>query len=63
MNKNILIYPILFISVFFMTAISLLSLQNNDIKIPQKETTITLDVKHKFNIKVASRYDEPKHKF
>ncbi len=36
-----------------MSCISLLSLQNNDIKIPQEEATITLDLRYKFNMNLA----------
>ena len=53
MNRNIISYYILSFSLFFMVSISLLSLQNNDIKIPQRNVTAKLDLSHKFNIDVA----------
>jgi hypothetical protein len=54
MKKDIIIYPILFSSIFFMMAISLLSLQDSDIKIPQKESTISINIINKFNLDIAS---------
>lgn len=41
-----------------MIGVSLLSLQNNDITIPQKETVVKLNMRHKFNLNVAQ--DEKK---
>jgi len=54
MKKDIIIYPILFSSIFFMIAISLLSLQDSDIKILQKESTISINIINKFNLDIAS---------
>lgn len=51
-------YIILSICLFFIASISLLSLQNNDIKVPQKEVTVNLDLSHKFNLRVANRKDD-----
>lgn len=51
--KNNIIYSVLSSSLLFMSCISLLSLQNNDIKIPQEEATITLDLRYKFNMNLA----------
>jgi len=53
MNKHNIIYSILIIALFFMASISLLSLQNNDIKIVQQKKTVTLNLKHKFNLNLA----------
>jgi len=53
MNK--IINSVLFLSLFFIISISLLSLQNNDIKIPQTHKIISLDLKNKLNLNLASK--------
>jgi hypothetical protein len=58
MTKNIT-YSLLSICLLFMASISVLSMQNNDIKIPQIETTLTLDLRHKFNLNLATKEFRP----
>jgi hypothetical protein len=54
MNKNnFIIYIVLFFSLFFMASISLLSLLNDDIEIPQKESIIKLDIESRFSLDLA----------
>ena len=49
---------ILSISLLFIASISLLALQDNDIKVPQQEVTIKLDLSHKFNVNVAKKEEK-----
>ena len=58
MKKNNIIYIILSISLLFIASISLLALQDNDIKVPQQEVTIKLDLSHKFNVNVAKKEEK-----
>lgn len=58
MKTNNITYIILSISLFLIASISLLSLQDNDIKVPQKEVTINLDLSHKFNVNAAKKEDK-----
>ena len=54
MTKNSILYTVLLSFLFAIAFISLLALQNNDLKIPQKEVTVKIDVRNKFNVNVAS---------
>lgn len=58
MTKNIT-YSLLSFCLLFMASISILSMQNNDIKIPQQEKTLTLDLSHKFNVNLATKEFTP----
>ena len=63
MNKNSLIYTLLFSSLFSLIFISILGLQNNDIKIPQKEVVVKIDISNKFNVNLANRELPPSPNF
>lgn len=51
-------YTILSLGIFCIAALSLLTLQDNDIKVPQQKITVKLDLSNKFNLNLASSEDE-----